>query len=440
MEKKKHSEEYEETRDGAITYLTKDLNNDVITMYQNSSNPFTRQSITVLINQRDSQKKVLLNSMQEFDKLKASIENEIGGNENKKNDIEIKEKINSQGDGEAVINIEEIEDLDGKNSNDGEDTSETAEDKDVDNKIQELEEMADEMEKMKENYLDSENSLKNMKGVCLKNSVVAGVMLEARARYERAQDMFNYETAKHMIEKNILVAKREAVILEINRAIGRGDNLDGLQDNLIDLNNKITDLDQDFNNLFPTLQAEVESSREGLKTAQKEVTKTVRADFRNSYKQIQQYSEEGILKSEVIDMNKNMNRFLIASSYDDNIISNGKNGAIETQTINIEGKVVRVLTQETSMGVNTSFMDGNIEHMSTGVGQNNNYVTRDSNGNLIADNPELKDALKRIGIESIEDIGTICEEMDQKAEERDAEEIDEGQEFPDPSLQTSDEG
>ena len=444
MVKKRHGEEYEEARDGAITYLSKDMNDDIITAYQNSKDPSIKQGITVLINQRNSQRKVFLNSMKEFDELKNSIENENKNEEGKSKDLTIEENVNEQGDGEITVNVDNKDEYAGKNSNDGDNNNEnSADEKDLDTKIKELDDKANEMEKLGEALLLSDSSVNMMKNSFMKNCKDAGIIMEARIKYENAQDVLALETAKHMVQKNILVAKREAVILEINRAIGRGDNLDSLQNNLIDLNNQIEDLDRTFDNVFPMLQKEVTNAHNELKEASKEVMKSVKADFRNSYKQIRNYSEDGILQNETIDMNveknNHMNRVAMATTYDDSILSNGKNGAIDAQTININGQIIRVVSRETSMGVDTSFMDGNTVQMETGVGQNNTYVTRDNNGNLIADNPDVKDTLERIGIENVNDIGKACEEMDEKADKREKEEIDEEEEYPYPSLNTNDE-
>ena len=79
-------------------------------------------------------------------------------------------------------------------------------------------------------------------------------------------------------------------------------------------------------------------------------------------------------------------------------------------------------------------MDGNTTQLETGVGVGNNYISRDENGSFIADNPELADSLNKIGINSVEDIGSTCNEMKEKAENRDEEEIDEDMETTDPSL------
>ena len=51
-------------------------------------------------------------------------------------------------------------------------------------------------------------------------------------------------------------------------------------------------------------------------------------------------------------------------------------------------------------------------------------------GSLIADNPELEDALERIGIEGVDDIEKACEEIDEKAEKNDDRENDDGYQKP----------
>jgi hypothetical protein len=104
MGNKKHSEEYEETRDGAITYLNQDMNDDVISAYQKSSNINTRQSISVLINQRNSKRIEFVKSMEEFDVLKTSIESDISGKKSQEsNNISVNSDIDVLGNGENVI-------------------------------------------------------------------------------------------------------------------------------------------------------------------------------------------------------------------------------------------------------------------------------------------------------------------------------------------------
>lgn len=258
-------------------------------------------------------------------------------------------------------------------------------------------------------------------------------MLEARQAYEQAQDKINLTTAKYMVEKNILVAKREKIVLDINRAINRGEDVSSLSSLLVEVNNQVENLDASYNQEFPRLQAELSTAHQSLQNTSKEVVKKVSADFRNSYKQIQNYTEDGILQNESVDLTKNLNRVVMNTSYDASVLANGKASSIEAQTINIDGKVVRVLSQENASGVELSYNDGNTEQMKTGVGDVQ-YVTRDENGSLIADNPELEDSLKRIGVESVEDIAAACSEIDEKAEERDGEDIDEDMEFPGPVL------
>lgn len=53
---------------------------------------------------------------------------------------------------------------------------------------------------------------------------------------------------------------------------------------------------------------------------------------------------------------------------------------------------------------------------------------------MIADSPELEDALERIGIENINDIEEACEAIEEKAQEHDAEEIDEEYNYPNVNL------
>lgn len=247
--------------------------------------------------------------------------------------------------------------------------------------------------------------------------------MEARLKYEQAQDTMNLMTARYMVEKNILVAKREAVILDINRAIGAGEDISGLQDLMVELNAQIEDLDAETNQVLPRLQNEVTGAYKELQYTSKEVIKRVSADFKNSYKQTRAYREDGVLKGESTDLIKNGNRVVLNTAYDADVIANGKLPSITAQTININGQTVRVINNEHSGGVESSYLDGNTEQMRTGSGDTQ-FMTRDENGSLIADTPELEDALKKIGIEGVDDIEEACDAIDEKAAERDAEEID----------------
>ena len=159
----------------------------------------------------------------------------------------------------------------------------------------------------------------------------------------------NLTTAKFMIEKNILVAKREAVILDVNRAIRNDEDVSSLQISLIELNNQIENLDSEYEQVFPKLQAEVSNTHANLQETSKEITKKVSADFRNSYKQMKNYSEEGILTSESTDLTKNLNKVVLNTSYDDSILADGNNNSTTAQTININGQTVRVVQQNILM-------------------------------------------------------------------------------------------
>ena len=337
--------------------------------------------------------------------------------------------------GDGIITVEEIEnEREMQTSDSGSDNDNTGE-SDTEKQLSELEKKADEIEKLGEALISSEESLTAFKSKEMLKDVDTGVLLDARMKKEKAQDEMNLTVAKYMVQKNMLVAKREQVIMEVNKEIGRGGtNLAGLQDNLIDLNNQIENLDKEFHLVLPELQNRVAEAQKEMSNAEKQVMTQVKADFRNSYKQIREYTDDGILKNEKIDMTKNLNRFACSTTYDTDILSKDKISGISAQTININGSVVRVVNTECSHGMDTSYMDGNTTQLETGVGVGNNYISRDENGSFIADNPELADSLNKIGINSVEDIGSTCNEMKEKAENRDEEEIDEDMETTDPSL------
>ena len=169
----------------------------------------------------------------------------------------------------------------------------------------------------------------------------------------------------------------------------------------------------------------------------KDVVKKVEADFKNSYKEISNYNDQGVLNSETVDLNKNLNRVVLNTKFDaDRIIADGKRNSVTNESVNINGNVVRIVNTEHSDGVESSFLDGNVEQLTTNSG-NVQTVTRDEDGDLIADNPAVEDVLKRIGIENVDDIYAACNEIDEKAEEREEEEELE-EEYPEPSLNRTD--
>lgn len=425
MENTNHIEEQFEP----ITYYKNIDKDEIIEAYSKSQDINKKTTITVLINQKEGQKKMFLNSIEEFENLKKEIEH----NKKKDNKIIFYEDLDKNGDG--IITVEEIEnEREMQTSDSGSDNDNTGE-SDTEKQLSELEKKADEIEKLGEALISSEESLTAFKSKEMLKDVDTGVLLDARMKKEKAQDEMNLTVAKYMVQKNMLVAKREQVIMEVNKEIGRGGtNLAGLQDNLIDLNNQIENLDKEFHLVLPELQNKVAEAQKEMSNAERQVMTQVKADFRNSYKQIREYTDDGILKNEKIDMTKNLNRFACSTTYDVDILSKDKISGISAQTINLNGSVVRVVSTECSHGMDTSYMDGNTTQLETGVGVGNNYISRDENGSFIADNPELADSLNKIGINSVEDIGSTCNEMKEKAENRDEEEIDEDMETTDPSL------
>lgn len=236
--------------------------------------------------------------------------------------------------------------------------------------------------------------------------------MEARLRYEQAQDKMNLITARYMVEKNILVAKREIAALE------------GDTKKLDDLDNKITDLDRECEEVLPYLQKEVTGAYKELQYATKEVEKKVSAGFRDSYKRTRAYGEDGVLKGESIELIKNGNRIVLNTAYNADIIANGALPSISAQTININGQTIRVISKEHSEGVETSYLDGSTKQMVAGAGAKQ-YITRDENGSLIADAPELQEVLERMGIHNIEDIEKACQEIEKKAADHNLEEVEE---------------
>ena len=224
-----------------ITYY-KNINKDeIIEAYSKSQDINKKTTITVLINQKEGQKKMFLNSVEEFENLKKEIEH----NKKKDSKIVFHEDLDQNGDG--TITVEEIEnEREMQTSNTGSDNDNTGEN-DTEKQLSELEKKADEIEKIGEALISSEEALTALKSREMLKDVDTGILLDARMKKEKAQDEMNLTVAKYMVQKNILVAKREQVIIDVNKEIGRGGtNLAGLQDNLIDLNNQIENVEKEF--------------------------------------------------------------------------------------------------------------------------------------------------------------------------------------------------
>ena len=98
---KSHSNEYKETKDGAITYFEKEKDGEVIEAYQNNKNLDTKFKISVLIKQKDKNEQLFIESLNEFEELKNNVESKIKG----KTKVEEKENVN--GDKEVTISVED---------------------------------------------------------------------------------------------------------------------------------------------------------------------------------------------------------------------------------------------------------------------------------------------------------------------------------------------
>lgn len=423
---KSHSDEYKETKDGAITYFEKEKNGEVIEAYQNNKDSDTKFKISVLIKQKDKNEQLFIESLNEFEELKNNVESKIEG----KTKVEEKEDVN--GDREVTISVED----DDTPNSESESTNSDA-NKDIEKEVDELKNKAEEMKKLGKQLENDNKSVNAAASSLMKDSVSSYIMLQARMDYEVALETQKMETATYMIEKNILVAKREAIILKIKLAIQKEEDVSGLSRELRNIENTITKKDEQFSNNFSTLQNYVSNTHEALKNASKEITEKVQADFRNSYKKIRNYDESGFLTKETTDLTKNLNRAVYTAEYSGDVLTNGKQNSITNETININGQVARIITTEHSGGVQSSFLDGNTEQFTTNAG-NIQTITKDSDGHLIACDPELEDTLKnKLGIENVDDIDEACRAIDEKAEANELEEEEE-HDMSNPSLYESD--
>lgn len=421
-----HDKEYEETKDGAITYFESNRTNEVIEAYQNSNNPNIKNRITVLIKQKDKNEQLFVNSLEEFEEIKSKVEADI----KKKSEINVEEKENSNGEKEITIDASENEETDFETSEDRNTKVDPKKD------IEELEEKAKKMEEIGEQLKNDNQSVNASANSLMSNSVLSGIMLQAKMDYESAQNKLKMTTAAYMIEKNILVAKREALILKIKIAIQREENVAGLSDELNNVEKTLQQKDMEYNNAIPKLQNDVSEKYFSLENAKKEVSDKVQADFKNSYKSIKNYNADGILTKETVDLTKNLNRIVHTAEYNADLLSNRKENSITNETININGKVARVITVEHNGGVQNSFLDGNTEQFTTNAG-NIQTVTRGSDGDLIADNPELEDSLKKLGIENVDDIDEACQKIDEKAEKNEIEDREDDEYTPSLNVEDS---
>ena len=210
-----------------IEYFEKDRTDEVITLFESSKDPMKKEVTQRLVKQKEEHEKKYTKTVEEFDEIKTSAEDNDGGENDEK------------------------------------------EEKDIDKKVKELYEKAKTLDEAGNDLLEDITSVKGQKSSFLKELVDTGVILEARADYERAKDEMNYTTAKYIVQKNIITAEREAVVLDINRALGRGEDVSALQEKLINLNNQAKDLDNGFQNVFPEMQAAVSSTYQALQETRK---------------------------------------------------------------------------------------------------------------------------------------------------------------------------
>lgn len=416
-----HSEEYKETKDGAITYFENNEESEVIKLYENSSNFDIKNKITVLIKQKDKNEQVFVQSLNEFEAIKEKVEANI----NKENGDKVEENENSNGDKEIIVTKKDEVEI-----------SSTEVTKDIKNDVKELEKSAEKIEELATQLKEDTMSVNMCASSLMQESVIGNIMLQEKMEYENAKNELKIVTATYMIEKNVLIAKREAIILQIKLAIQREEDVSGLSNELRNIENTITEKDSIFNKRFSVLQNDVSKKYFSLENAKKEVSNKVQADFKNSYKTIRKYNADGILTNEAVDLTKNLNRIVHTAEYNANILSDGKEKSITNETININGQIARIVTTEHTGGVEHTFLDGNTEQFTTNAG-NKQTVTKDSDGDLIADNPELEDSLKKLGIENVDDIDEACQKIDEKTEKNEIEDREDDEYTPSLNVEDS---
>lgn len=150
---KNHKEEYVAVRDGAITYFREeDRSDDLITLYGKSQDANKRVQVVAFIKQRDEQKKVFLDSMEEFDKLKEKIEaksKKTGEKENEEGEIKPQ-------------TVDGDDSQDENNSNKKEDSA---------SEIKELEKKAKVVEEVGKLLMENMSELNQFKNSLMKGSV-----------------------------------------------------------------------------------------------------------------------------------------------------------------------------------------------------------------------------------------------------------------------------
>ncbi len=450
--------------DFAIKYFNQRQDDDVITLFENSKNLSKSQTFKLMDKQKENLMKEVESALDEIINLTDEVRdkgNEYKDRTNKKENHTSADpdKEKQEGDGEIeTAPTQEGENQDKEAEKDSQDekkqqeknkkkervpgaptedvnsSSESGDEKENslaedERKAKELEEKAKELEEKAKEMKEAMESLSGVKASELNSAAASGIIMEERARFEAAQDKMNLEVAYNIVEKNRLTALREAMVLQIQIGLQKGEDISDETNQLVTIEGKINQLDIGFAKRFGQLQTEVSNAHSNLQNATKEAIKKVEADFRNSYKHTMIYSSEAILKGEKIDLTKDFKRVVYDVQYTGDVLASGKPASIASETININGQVVRVVNQEDSRGVENSFLNGNDEQFRAGAG-NVHYVTKDANGSLIADQPELEEAMDQIGIHGVDDIEEACERIDERAEENAQEEEMEEEYYP----------
>ena len=88
-----HKEEYEEARDGAIEYFEKDRTDEVITLFESSKDPKKKENTQRLVKQKEEHEKKYTKTVEEFDEIKTSAEDNDGGENDEKEEKDIDKKV-----------------------------------------------------------------------------------------------------------------------------------------------------------------------------------------------------------------------------------------------------------------------------------------------------------------------------------------------------------
>lgn len=314
---------------------------------------------------------------------------------------QMKEELNGPFNGEEKNEIENDED----NSN-----NETTEEK-----IDELFELVDEMEEIQESLEQDNENNTNYINNCKDTKCIN----EARANYELELDNYRMEIAKWIVEKNRLVAKREALLLkDIRGAINRGEDLTPLQNEFIEIENQINSLDNNYESRFGTLRENLEKSQNELK-GQKDVVRTNMAKKGIAINRQKTYLE-GVLNSDIVSFPRANGQNLAMQIYYPDIMNTAPEKS-ENYVVRalIGSEVITIFTKGNELSTDNSFVADGVEYASTSIGEKNK-VLRDKNSSLLRDYPELEEVLGELNIDATEP-AEVCDDMEKEQEEKEKE-------------------